>query len=401
MTKTVVIVCDGANINGGANRVAIETAIGLKKADWNVVLFAGSGPIERELINIGVKIICLDQIDILSDKCRTRAIIQGLWNYKAYISLYELLIGLRSDEVFVHIHTWCKVLSPSIFAAIRRYKRCKLFVTLHDYFIICPNGGLFNYRTSKQCGLFPMSCQCLTCNCDSRNYFHKIWRFTRSIIQKKIISGIEDIAFITISSYSNKLLNPYLKKRNFFLLKNPVNQLNNVIANISNNDYYIYIGRLDKDKGVELFCEAISLLGLKGIVIGDGSMMDELKEKFPLIKFTGWLVGKEKEEYILRAKCLIVTSLWHETFGLVVAEMKMYGIPSIVPIQHAASEQIANNKDGLVYESGNLNALKDTILLFESLDLNEIQKYILTHFDPMSYSLSLYCAKLIDIYMRL
>ena len=57
--------------------------------------------------------------------------------------------------------------------------------------------------------------------------------------------------------------------------------------------------------------------------------------------------GKEKEEYILRAKCLIVTSLWHETFGLVVAEMKMYGIPSIVPIQHAASEQIANNKDGL------------------------------------------------------
>lgn len=55
MTKTVVIVCDGANINGGANRVAIETAIGLKKADWNVVLFAGSGPIERELINIGVK----------------------------------------------------------------------------------------------------------------------------------------------------------------------------------------------------------------------------------------------------------------------------------------------------------------------------------------------------------
>ena len=74
MTKTVVIVCDGANINGGANRVAIETAIGLKKADWNVVLFAGSGPIERELINIGVKIVCLDQIDILSDKCRTRAL---------------------------------------------------------------------------------------------------------------------------------------------------------------------------------------------------------------------------------------------------------------------------------------------------------------------------------------
>ena len=143
MTKTVVIVCDGANINGGANRVAIETAIGLKKADWNVVLFAGSGPIERELINIGVKIVCLDQIDILSDKCRTRAIIQGLWNYKAYISLYELLIGVKYYPLLFSL----QFVDIKDVNYLLHYMTILLFVLMVDYSII----GLANSVDCFQC----------------------------------------------------------------------------------------------------------------------------------------------------------------------------------------------------------------------------------------------------------
>ena len=37
----------------------------------------------------------------------------------------------------------------------------RVVVTLHDYFSVCPNGGLFNYVTQKHCLKEPMSISCM------------------------------------------------------------------------------------------------------------------------------------------------------------------------------------------------------------------------------------------------
>ena len=43
--KNVIVVCDFANITGGAERVAITSAVSLAETGSNVVMFTGKGPV--------------------------------------------------------------------------------------------------------------------------------------------------------------------------------------------------------------------------------------------------------------------------------------------------------------------------------------------------------------------
>ena len=58
-------------------------------------------------------------------------------------------------------------------------------------------------------------------------------------------------------------------------------------VDIPHNDAYLFVGRLAKEKGPDLFCEAITQLGLRGIVVGDGYMKEDLQKQYPNIMFTG------------------------------------------------------------------------------------------------------------------
>lgn len=59
--KNVIVVCDFANITGGAERVAITSAVSLAETGSNVVMFTGKGPVCDELKNSNVHVICLNQ----------------------------------------------------------------------------------------------------------------------------------------------------------------------------------------------------------------------------------------------------------------------------------------------------------------------------------------------------
>lgn len=59
--KNIIVVCDFANITGGAERVAITSAVSLAETGSNVVMFTGKGPVCNELKNSNVHVICLNQ----------------------------------------------------------------------------------------------------------------------------------------------------------------------------------------------------------------------------------------------------------------------------------------------------------------------------------------------------
>ena len=91
-------------------------------------------------------------------------------------------------------------------------------------------------------------------------------------------------------------------------------------------------------------------------------------------------------------------SKWYETFGLVVAEMKAMGVPSIVPEESAAAGQIKDSYNGLYFKIGNLDSLIRTISIFEKADLRTIQKNVIESYNYDEYSLDTHIRKLIDIY---
>lgn len=360
--KTVVIINDFDYTNGGAAKVAINTAELLSEKGIEVYLFSATN--KHTDNNSKIKYISTNQEEALKDKNKIRGFFNGLYNFKAKKELMKLLDTLDKETTIIHIHGWMKALSSSIFSAIHK-KNFKFVVTFHDYFSLCPNGGFFNYRTNKICNLKPLSWKCIKCNCDSRNYIFKLYRILRQFIQNKIVKINDKIKYvISISNFSHNILKVGIRKDAIVeKIENPIEvEPQKERIKVENNQYYLYVGRVSKEKGVNLFCEAISKLNLKGIVVGDGNQKELLKSKYPNIEFVGWKNTNEVQNYMKKARALIFPSVWYEGAPLTPMEANALGLPCISSDCCAAIENIDNNKNGIIFNVNKIESLEQAII---------------------------------------
>ena len=367
MIKTVVLVYDHAFIYDRAEKVAIKSAVALKNRGYRVIFLAGLDPIDKQLSDNNIEVICVGGEHLANTK-NPKIMLRGIWNGVAKKKLVDLLSALDSKTTVVHIHGWTKSLSSSVFSACRK-KGFKTFVTLHEYFTVCPNGGIFDYQKGEICDKKPGSFRCAVCNCDKRNYIQKIYRDVRQFVQTRQLKRLQPNV-IYITDFSRNILEKNIKfKHKSFLVENNVEIFDRVKVEPSENDTYLFVGRMSKEKGADLFCEAVTKAGVNGVAIGSGAMHDELKEKYPNITFTGWLNSDEMKEYISRARCLVISSKWYETMGLTILEMQAKGIPCIVPDRCAGIEYIKDKVTGVKYKIGNVNSLIEVINYTKNNDI--------------------------------
>ena len=91
-----------------------------------------------------------------------------------------------------------------------------------------------------------------------------------------------------------------------------------------NNNYYLYVGRVSKEKNLESF---LSLeLDKKKVVVGDGPSLKSLKKKYPDVDFLGYKFGRELAEIYSNA-CVKVFPSRTDTFGIVMIEANACGTP--------------------------------------------------------------------------
>ena len=396
MLKNIVIVNDWASIEGGAANVAINSAIGLAK-HYCVYLFSAVQPIDSRLKKTGVNVICIGKKDVLHDENRFRAICKGLWDNETKREFEHLLATLDPAESIIHFHTWTKALTASLYAVTAKMD-FKTVITLHDFFCFCPNGGFYDYQRNEICIKRPISLACLVCNCDARSYPQKIWRSIRMKIQNRVLARNKKIYFISISALTRRICVSLINgSRKVYTVVDPVEINGNQPNKLLENDK-VFMARLSPEKGAELFCQAVTDLNLKGIVLGDGYLRKELMEKYPNIEFAGWVTGGDKQFYFKQAKAFVFTSLWYETFGLSVAEARSYGIPCIVPDACAASEQIIDGETGYIFKTGNLDSLKEAITKYENTDIQSMQNNAINNFIANDWSLTSHIKNLVQVY---
>ena len=228
----------------------------------------------------------------------------------------------------------------------------------------CPNGGFYNYKENQICTLNPLSLKCIKCNCDSRNYFIKLYRVIRQKIQNRIIKNIKANA-IYVSDFSKNILNKSLiKDWNSVVIDNPAGYEKEE-RNIEKNKTVVYLGRLSKEKGVDIFCQSVTRLNQEAIVIGDGSLKKELEQKYDKIKFLGWKTKEEIKDILKSSRALVFTSLWYETMGLTAIEALSLGVPVVVANKSATATYITDKVNGLKYESGNVDDLCDKLKMLD------------------------------------
>lgn len=355
---TVVVCSDSGGITGGQAKVAIESAIGLKKQGHRVIFFAAAGPMALELEAAAVETVCLGQTDLVGNPSRAAAAMQGTWNFRAAAELAKLLAGLPHDRTIVHVHAWAKALSPSIGPAIKASGLPAIF-TFHDYFLFCPNGGFYVYPKSEVCHRQPLSAACWATNCDQRNYVRKLWRNARLLMAQKY-AHLTDVFsdFIAISEFQDEIVKPFVpRSAHLHRLSNPVTVSNlGLKPNPAAGDF-LFVGRLSAEKGAFLFAEAARKVGFVPTFVGDGPIAAELAARFPEARMLGWQREDQVHALMRGARALVFPSLWYEGQPLTVLEAKAMGLPVVVSDNCAGRDEVEDGVTGLWFKSNDVDDL--------------------------------------------
>lgn len=369
MVKTAVILNDygfGAN---APSQIAIDSALALAKAGVLVLYFCAVGPVDGRLCtHPGVRVVCTGQPPLLT--AGAKAALRGLWNAKAARLLRRALAGLAPRETVVHLHLWAKALSPSVLAAAARFG-APVFLTAHEYYTVCPNGGLLHYPKGQICRERPMSPRCVLAGCDRRGPLQKLWRVARQVVQNRALGRVGKLTVLAPSLLSRAVLQRHLPGKSIVYLPNFVRALPGARAGIpfEQNRPYLFIGRLEPEKGVELFCRALATLGLPGIAVGGAptpAQEARLCERWPGVRFTGALGWEAIAPVLAGCRALVFPSLWHEGMGLVPFEVqKNYAMPCIVADQSAPRQLVRQGETGLLFPTGDLEGLKSALQAME------------------------------------
>ncbi len=397
----ILILSDYAYAKGGAEKVAITTATGFAEKGHEVKYFSAVGPACKQLMNSKIReVICLGQKDILDNPNKINALLSGIYNWKAVKRLKILFKAWVPD--IVHIHSLSKALSWAVINIIHSYN-IPIIYTLHDYGLVCPNMGLYNFKAGKNCDLYKPNdrFKCLMTNCDKRNYAQKLWRWVRFMINIYVFKVAKKIdGFIAVSNFIGNLIKNNLKtNKPIKVIYNPLEEID---KNTNNNSYkgknqFLYVGRLSKEKGIELLLEAVEEIDAQLVIIGDGELMGYCKEFSKKlgkgrIKIMGYQDKSIIEKEMKKSIALVLPSKCMEPAPLVLNEAAINGLPSVVPDHGSSIEFINNEKDGLYFRAGDVNSLREKLqmlkhnpLLTKKLGENAKEKMVIRNHNLNEY----------------
>lgn len=396
--KNIIVVNDYDYVQGGASLVAIEMANLLFDKGFNVVFFCGVS--KGGFLNSGIRVVSTDQSDALNDKNRLRGLFKGIRNRHSQKAFRLLLSEFKNTETVIFVHGWTKCLSPS-FVVPAKKMGFKMVLTSHDYFSICQNGGLFNYKKTCICSKKGLSC--VLCNCDSRNYLYKIYRNIRMFYQKRIVHFCNAFdTLITISDLNEEVLAPFFKTSKIIRIYNPTSiSEQNERSRAEESSYYIFVGRICKEKGLDIMLRQINSSKYHIKVVGDGDLLPFLSQKYgSSVEFLGWKNHDETIELIKKSKALLFPSVWYEGAPLTIFEALSMGIPCIVSNICSAASFVDSGNGWLFdpFKTGELESILDSISS-ENIKQKSEEAYKRFWSDP--FSKTRYCNQIISLIKRM
>ena len=138
---------------------------------------------------------------------------------------------------------------------------------------------------------------------------------------------------------------------------------------------FIFVGRLDRQKGVDVLLEAIRLLPPAVFVYIVGSQVVS-KEAPSLalpsnVKITGWLPREEVQAYIQSSDVVVIPSRW-EGFGLVALEAMRCGKPVIASSVGGLKSLVFPGETGWLVQPGDSTDLAKAMRESISADIEHI-----------------------------
>lgn len=297
---------------------------------------------------------------------KIKLFLETIYSFKTYREVRKILRENKID--IVHVHNTLPLVSPSVYYAAF-HEKVPVVQTIHNFRLLCP-GATF-YRAGLICEeCLEKGFRCALKHKCYRNSFIQtltmvcMLKFHRLIGTYKRVNG-----YIALTEFNKGKISRLVDNNKIFIKPNFVFNNSNVNkTNIIDEDYFVFIGRVDKLKGVELLIEAwAEIKDYKLLIIGSGPEEENIKEKINKYKLDNIdLLGFKKHEeafkIIENSHAVIIPSQWYEPFGMIVIESFSLGVPVIAGAIGSLPSIIQDGHNGILFEYNKKEKLVESIL---------------------------------------
>jgi glycosyltransferase involved in cell wall biosynthesis len=411
---------------GGSQAVVLTETELLRKTDIQLFFFGVNHPNTME--NLEERRFFPDHMD-LSDAAKQYSLKKRfhfagrvIYNFQAKDKFGEFLDYYQPD--IVHCHNIYNHLSPSILHTAKD-RRIPVLMTLHDYHLVCPNytlkRGLETLCHDRRCyrGKY---WNCIFNKCIKKTLSASILGAIRLGLHRRMRWYEKNIKmFIAPSQFiKNEMISDGIPDNQIYHLYNTMPfELSEYMHKLPQKGTitktqvqnrqgkpFIYVGRLSIEKGLLTLVKAFAdLPGQKLWIVGTGPQENEIKRFISKSQATNiTLFGyKQREELwglMQEAYAFCMPSECFEVMPISLIEALALGIPGIGARVGGIPEIIHHHKTGWLFESGNAEALKQTIR--ESLTIDR-EKYLqmacqAQAWIEQNHSLKAHLAGLISVY---
>ena len=286
-----------------------------------------------------------------------------VFSFKTYREVKALIKKEKID--IVHVHNTLNLVSPSVYYA---GFHCKVPVvqTIHNFRLLCPGATFFrDGHICEDCVSKGLSCAVK----------HKCYRGSRLQTLACVIStGIHrmlgiygKLYYICLTEFNKeKILQlAQIKNEKVFVKPNFVENTEKVVPYKERKNQFIYAGRLDELKGVDLLLKAWQRFSKENynlVICGTGPMEDWCRdyiEKHQLknVELKGFVENKEAKHMIGQSKTLILPTRWYEGFPMTIVESYSVGTPVISSDLGNAGSLVVHGRSGWKFQTDSVEAL--------------------------------------------
>jgi len=259
--------------------------------------------------------------------------------------ILEVLYSKKFDVI--HYHN-ISLFGPHVLRLEPDYSDYIKLYTAHEHWLVCPMHVLWknNERVCEKA-------ECLRCSLKFRRP-PQLWRYTR------LLKGCEKAvdAFISPSFFSRRMhedrgFAPAMTVLPHFVPEPDVDALDGMPPH--DRPYFLYVGRLEKIKGVETLLPLFRRYSNADLLIaGTGTMEAQLRRQsqdISNVRFVGALSQETLRNFYRHAIAVLVPSAGYEVLGLIILEALLQRTPVIAHDLGALTEVIQQSQGGLLYHS--------------------------------------------------
>jgi glycosyltransferase involved in cell wall biosynthesis len=303
----------------------------------------------------------------------------SIWNVSAALKIKKEIDSFKPD--IIHFHNVHFAIGPY---AIRLAKKSgiKVIMTLHNYRLLCPsaillhNGEIFEDSVRA---FFPW--KAIKNRVYHGSFILTFWLALVTWLHRRMgtWSMVDQFWVLTESAkhiFVNSSLN--ITEAKFFVKQNFVERLSAVNFNRQDHDSYLFIGRLNEEKGLKVLLQSFISTKRNVMIAGDGplkSYVEDIVKTYPNITFLGNLNKTEIISALSQCSALVFPSIWYEGMPMTILEALSTATPVIASNIGAMSSIIENKINGLHFEAGNEKALSETLSYWESLTTAQRAEY--------------------------